>query len=101
MYGKAGQGNIVGNGTYRTNNGRIRKYVCRSCGTTFSDRTNTAFSNFSTEDRTVMLALKMVAKGMSMRSTAEILEVKLDTVRNWAQRAAESMPHFATLHKFS
>jgi len=26
---------------------------------------------------------------MSMRSVAEVLETKLDTVRNWVQRAAE------------
>lgn len=36
-----------------------------------------------------MLALKMVVKGMSLRGVAEILEIKLDTVRNWVQRAAE------------
>jgi transposase len=31
----------------------------------------------------------MIVKGMSMRSVAEVLETKLDTVRNWVQRAAE------------
>jgi transposase len=31
----------------------------------------------------------MIVKGMSLRGTAEILEVKLDTVRGWLQKAAE------------
>ena len=89
MYGQAGQGNIAGNGTYQTRNGRVRKYVCRSCGTTFCGRRNTAFFNFKTKDEKVLLALKMILKGMSLRGTAEVLEVHLDTVRAWLRRAAE------------
>lgn len=88
-YGQIGKGNIAGNGTYQTRNGRVRKYVCRSCDTTFCDRKNTAFFNFKTKDEKVMLALKMIVKGMSMRGVAEVLEIKLDTVRNWVNRAAE------------
>lgn len=88
-YGQAGQGNIAGNGTYKTLNGRVRKFVCRSCGTTFCDRKNTAFFDFKTKDEKVMLALKMIIKGMSMRGVADVLDVKLDTVRNWVIRAAE------------
>lgn len=89
QYGQVGLGNIVGNGTYQTRNGRVRKYVCRSCGTSFCGRKNTAFFDFKTKDEKVLLALKMIVKGMSMRGVAEILETKLDTVRNWVQRAAE------------
>ncbi|MFA5312240.1 MAG: hypothetical protein WC375_02840 [Methanomassiliicoccales archaeon] len=89
MYGQMGQGNIAGNGTYQTRNGRVRKYVCRSCGITFCDRKNTAFFDFKTKDEKVLLALKMIVKGMSMRGVAEVLEIKLDTVRNWVQRAAD------------
>jgi len=28
FHGIPGQGNIVGNGTYQTKNGRVRKYIC-------------------------------------------------------------------------
>lgn len=89
QYGQVGQGNIVGNGTYQTRNGHVRKYVCRSCGTSFCGRKITAFFKFQTKDEKVLLALKMIVKGMSMRGVAEVLEIKLDTVRNWVQRAAE------------
>jgi transposase-like protein len=88
-FGKLGQGNIAGNGTYRTSNGRIRKFICRRCGTTFTDRRRTVFFDFKTKDEKVLLALKMMVKGVSMRGVSEIMEVKLDTVRNWAARAAE------------
>jgi transposase-like protein len=89
MYGQVGQGNIASNGTYQTRNGRVRKYVGRSCGTTFCGRKNTAFFDFKTKDEKVLLALKMIIKGMSMRAAAEVLETKLDTVRKWVDRAAE------------
>ena len=74
IYGQAGQGNIASNGTYYTNNGRIRKYVCRSCGTSFCDHKNTALFNLRTDDEKVLLVLKMIVKGMRLRATAEVLE---------------------------
>ena len=88
-YGKTGKGNVVGNGTYNTKSGKVRKYICNSCGKVFCDRTNTAFFDLRTEDEKVLIALKMVIKGISLRSIAEILDVKLDTVRGWLAKAAE------------
>jgi len=89
MYGKLGQGNVVGNGTYHTGSGNVRKFLCRTCGRTFSERTNTAFFDLRSNERDMMRALKMVLKGLSLRATAEIMEVHLDTIRAWLRRAAE------------
>lgn len=88
LYGQTGKGNIIGNGTYKTKSGRVRKYICKSCGLVFNDRTNTAFFDLRTNDEKVLIALKMIIKGMSLRSVAEILDIKLDTVRGWLARAA-------------
>ena len=82
-FGIKGQGNIIGNGTYPTKSGRIRKYICTSCRTVFCERTNTVFYDLRTEEDTVLLALKMLLNGMSLRSIARILELSLDTVRRW------------------
>ena len=46
-----GEGNVVGNGTYRTGSGLVRKFLCRACGRTFSERSNTAFFDLRSEDR--------------------------------------------------
>ena len=89
MYGKLGQGNVVGNGTYHTESGNVRKFLCRTCGRTFSERSNTAFFYLRSDERDMMRALKMVLKGLSLRATAEIMEVHLDTIRAWLRRAAE------------
>jgi transposase-like protein len=88
-YGKISKGNIVANGTYKARGVRMHKYICRTCSKSFSSSSNTIFHDLRTDEKTILLALKMIVKGMSLRGTAEILEVKLDTVRGWLQKAAE------------
>lgn len=89
LHSQAAKGNIAGNGTYKTKSGSVRKYICRSCGTVFCDRTNTAFYDIRTDDKTMLLALKLILKGMSLRGIADVLSVKLDTVRRWLASAAQ------------
>jgi len=67
----------------------VRKYICKYCGNVFCDRTNTAFFDLRTKDEKVLIALKMIIKGISLRSVADILGVKLDTVRGWLSKAAD------------
>ena len=88
-YGITDQGNVVGNGTYKTKSGLVRKYICRTCGRVFCDRSNTMFYDLRTNKDKVVLALKLVTKGMSQRSTAEVLEVCPQTVSTWISRASD------------
>ena len=89
QYGRTGQGNIIGNGTYETKSGRVRKYICRTCGRVFCDRNNTMFYDLRTSDDKVVLALKLILKGMSQRSIAEVLEVCPKSVSTWLSRASD------------
>jgi transposase-like protein len=89
LYGKTKQGNIVSNGTYATKSGRVRKFICRTCGNVFNDRTGTVFFDLRTPEDKVILALKLLLKGMSVRGIAEVLGSKPDTVLSWLRRAAE------------
>jgi transposase-like protein len=89
LYAKTKQGNIVSNGTYSTKSGRIRKFICRRCGNVFNDRTGTVFFDLRTPDDKVILALKLLLKGMSVRGIADVLGSKPDTILSWLQRAAE------------
>lgn len=88
-YGKPGSGAVVSNGTYFVGSLRVRKFICRHCGKVFNSRARTPFRWLHTPPRTVLMALKLLVKGLSLRGTAEVLEVKLDTVRNWLRRAAQ------------
>ncbi|MDR2461812.1 MAG: hypothetical protein LBD05_01245 [Mycoplasmataceae bacterium] len=88
-YGKINSENIVGNGTYTTKNGKVHKFHCKACKKDFTSNTNTILHELKTDEKIVFLALKMILKGMTLRGTAEILEVKLDTVRRWLSIAAD------------
>lgn len=87
--GRHGMGNIKGNGCYHGRSGAIRKYVCHTCGGVFNDHTDTAFYDLRTPEEKVLLGLEMVLRGMALRDVAEVVHVKLDTVRGWLAQAAE------------
>jgi transposase-like protein len=89
QFGVAGKGNVTVYGTYQINSGKIRKYVCHTCGTRFCDRTNTAFYDLRTRDEKVKQALKMAMRGMRVMGIAEILETKPSTVSTWISKAAK------------
>jgi transposase-like protein len=97
-YGLANQGNVVGNGTYNTKSGRVRKYICRTCGKIFCGRSNTMFYDLRTSEEKVVLALKLIVKGMSQRSTAEVLEVCPKSVSTWISRASDQSEAVSEIH---
>ena len=84
-----GKGDVVGNGSYYLDGKRIRRYLCRSCGKAFCDRTNTFYYGLHTNEEKVDLALKMSIRGMSIEGIADVLEVQPVTVSSWISRAAE------------
>ncbi len=88
-YGKTGKGNIVANGTYQSRGGRVHKYICRTCSKSFTSASNTIFHDLRTDEKTIIMGLKMILRGMSQRGVADVLEVKQDTVQRWLQKAAE------------
>jgi transposase-like protein len=88
-FGIKSRGNIIGNGTYPTKSGRIRKFICTACRAVFCERTNTVFYDLRTEEEKVLLALKLLLNGKSLRSIAEVLEICLDTVIRWLSRAVD------------
>jgi transposase-like protein len=90
LYGKTAKGNIVSNGTIPTKQGENRrKFLCKVCGRSFCSRTGTVFYDLRTPEEKVLLALKLLVKGMPLRGVADVLKVKLDTVRHWLKVAAE------------
>jgi transposase len=47
------------------------------------------FYDLRTSEEKVVLALKLVLKGMSQRSTAEVLEISPKSVSTWLSRASD------------
>ena len=90
LYGKRGKGNIVSNGSSTTREGKkVRKFLCKKCQGSFCERSGTIFYDLRSSEEKVLMALKLLVKGMPLRGVAEVMEVKLDTVRHWLKVAAE------------
>ena len=88
-YSQKGFGNVVSNGTYRTQStGKARLFLCRTCGKAFSSRSGTAFFNLRTPKKKVLMGLQLLAEGLGLRGTSRVLETKLDTARRWLAVAA-------------
>ena len=54
-----------------------------------NDRTNIFFDNVRKDEFIIVLALKMIIKGMSIEAVTDVLEVQPATVSNWLFRAAK------------
>jgi len=57
-YGKTGKGNIVGNGTYKTQNGIVHKYICRTCSKSFTSQSNTILHDLKTNEEIVFFGFE-------------------------------------------
>lgn len=81
---------VVGNGTYTTERGQRRQMLrCGWCGQPFSETRGTVFFGLKTKEETVYRAIACLAEGMSIRSTARVFEVEVQTILLWLKRAGE------------
>ncbi|MFQ5859351.1 MAG: hypothetical protein ACE5LU_27435 [Anaerolineae bacterium] len=88
---------IVGAGTYATKaNGRRQLYKCEWCQTRFSETQGTVFYGLKAPEETVYRALKALAEGVSIRSTARIFDVEVETVLRWLRRAGQHSEKVST-----
>lgn len=56
------------------------------------------FYDLRTSEEKVVLALKLIIKGMSQRSTAEVLEVCPKSVSTWISRASDQSEAVSEAH---
>lgn len=81
---------IVGAGIYTTSWGEERQlFQCQWCKRRFSETRGTVFFGLKTSQETVYRTLACLAEGQSLRATARIFEVEVDTVLLWLKRAGQ------------
>jgi len=84
-YGRPfGQGLLVKNGT---SHGK-KQALCRSCGRRVSLTYGTAYFDLEADPALFELAVRALAEGNSIHSTARIVQVDKDTICAWLNRAA-------------
>ena len=85
-YGELQERNIIKFG--KTEAGRQR-YLCHSCGITFTETKGTIFFRKRTPDREIMETLALVAEGSRVSSVARVKGHKEDTIVEWLRDAAQ------------
>ncbi len=75
---------LVRNGSSRGQ----RQALCRACGSSVSLRFGTAYRDLDADPAIFAMAIRALAEGNSLRSTARIVEIDKDTACAWLDRAA-------------
>jgi IS1 family transposase/transposase-like protein len=65
-----------------------KQALCRECGASVSLRYGTAYSDLNADSAIFETAVRALAEGNSLRSTARIVEIDKDTACDWLHRAA-------------
>lgn len=66
-----------------------KQALCRSCGKSVSIRSGTAYLDLNAEPAIFETAVRALAEGNSLRSTARIVQIDKDTACDWLHRAAQ------------
>lgn len=80
-----GQGKLVKNGSSRGQ----RQGLCQACNRSVALRYGTAYFRLNHDPTIFELAIRALAEGNSIRSTARIVQVDKDTICDWLTRAAK------------
>jgi IS1 family transposase/DNA-binding HxlR family transcriptional regulator len=67
---------------------KFQRFCCKKCGTRYTRLTNTAMTHLKTAPSKIAQTLKGLAKGLGIRATADLFQVKPKTVQRWLFRAA-------------
>src|SRR5688500_18146931 len=61
--------------------------LCRACGQSVTVRYGTAYWDLNAEPAIFEMAIRALAEGNSLRSTARIVQIDKDTACDWLDRA--------------
>ena len=86
-YGRVGEENIVGNGTYEACGQISQRYYCKECGHYFNSRSDTAYDGLRSDADKIDRVIKCLNEGMGVRATARTVGCSISTVQRWRERA--------------
>lgn len=87
---KAGAGNIIRHGFYKTNWGRRRRYRCRICGATFCSNVGTPYYRLQHRRTTFDEVAALSVEGLNKSAIARVKRIGWNTVARWLEKAADS-----------
>ena len=87
LHAKVGVGNIRHHGYSKTKHGQRRRYICKSCGATFSSTNGSAYHRLRASRNELGLACQMSAEGVNISAIARTLKRSWNTINRWLERA--------------
>ena len=91
---KAGAGNIIRRGFYRTKYGKRRRYRCQICGKTFCLNMGTPYYRLQHRRSTFDDVAALSVEGLNKSAIARVKGIGLNTVARWLEKAANSCRRF-------
>jgi transposase-like protein len=94
LAGKAGFGNIIGHGFYKTKWGRRHPYRCGTCGKTFCSNSGTPYYRLQHRRATFDEVAALSVEGLNKSAIARVKGIGGNTVDRWLEKAAASCRRF-------
>ncbi len=85
-YGELRKGNIIKFGKTKAGG---QRYLCHSCGSTFTETNGTIFFRKRTPGQEIMESLALIVEGSRVSSVARVKGHKEDTIVAWVRDAAQ------------
>src|SRR5512135_1006652 len=79
--GKVGEGNIISHGKARP------RYLCKSCGKTFSAQAGTMFEGLRKPKELIVIVVTLLASGCPIQAIVQAFGLDERTVASWRERA--------------
>jgi len=92
--GKVAAGNIILHGAFTKTTGASQRCLCKTCGSTFSGNTKTAYFGLRCRRDEFDQIMKMRVEGVSIATIARIAGRARSTITRWLQRASASAKSF-------
>jgi transposase-like protein len=96
--GQLDAGNIILYASFNTKCGARKRYICKTCGLTFSANTGTAYFGLRCSREEFDQVARMRVEGMSISAIARVACRSRNTITRWLERAAASAKRFNDQH---
>mgnify|MGYP001792691289 FL=1 len=84
---------VVKNGSKTLKSNQVlQRYLCKTCGRRFNERSGTPMARLRTPAATVEMALNVRHEGLGVRAAARVVGKSPSTITDWEERLSTHLP---------